>query len=63
MRDLMRQVVDRVYTLEVRAKDPDFLERVEIWAQVASRWDEPKLDPSFLPALTGSRTLACRTAA
>ena len=56
-RDLMRQVVDRVYTFEVRAKDPEFLERIERWAQVASQWDEPKLDPSFLPALTGSRTL------
>ena len=57
MRDLMRQVVDRVYTFEVRAKDPDFLERIELWAQVASRWDEPKLDASFLPGVTGSRTL------
>ena len=58
MRDLMRQIVDRVYTFEVRAKDPGFLERIERWAQVASRWDAPKLDLSFLPALTGSRTLA-----
>ena len=57
MREFMRQVVDRVYTFEVRAKDPDFLERIELWAQVASRLDEPKLNPSFLPALTGSRTL------
>ena len=57
MRDFMRQVVDRVYTFEVRANDPGFLERIERWAQIASRWDEPKLDPSFLPALTKSRTL------
>ena len=57
MRDLMRQVVVHVYTFGVRAEDTDFLERIELWAQVASRWDEPKLDPSFLPALTGSRTL------
>ena len=57
MRDFMRQVVDRVYTFEVRAKDPGFLERIERWAQAASLWDEPKLDPSFLPALTNSRTL------
>ena len=57
MRDFMRQVVDRVYTFEVRAKDPGFLERIERWAQIASRWDEPKLDPSFVPALTKSRTL------
>ena len=57
MRDLMREVVDRVYTFEVRAKDPDFLKRIERWAQLASGWDEPKLDPFFLSALTGSRTL------
>ena len=57
MGDFMRQVVDRVYTFEVRANDPGFLERIERWAQAASLWDEPKLDPSFLPALTKSRTL------
>ena len=57
MRDLVRQVVDRLFTYQERAKDPDFLERIERWAQAASLWDEPKLDPSFLPALTKSRTL------
>ena len=57
MRELMRQVVDRLYTFGVRAKDPDFLERIERWAQVANRWDEPKLDPSLLPVRTGSRRL------
>ena len=49
--------MDRLYTCQDRAKDPNFLERIELWAKVASRWDEPKLDPSFLPAATGSRTL------
>ena len=57
MRDLMRQVVDRVFTFEVRAKDPGFLERVERWAQVAGGWEEPKLDGFFLPAVTRTWTL------
>ena len=57
MRDLMRQVVDRLYTFQARAEEPGFLERIGRWMDVASRWDEPKLAPSFLPALTGSRTL------
>ena len=62
MRDLMRQVVDRVYTFEVRAKDPGFLERIERWAQMASGWDEPKLDQSFMPALRVANRRAKRSA-
>ena len=50
MRDLMRQVVDRLYTFEQLAREPDFLDRIGPWMDVASRWDEPKLDESFLPA-------------
>ena len=57
MRDLMRQVVDRLYSFHVRAQEPGFLDRIELWMKAASRWDEPKLDLSFLPPLTGSRTL------
>ena len=49
MRDLMRQVVDRLHTFTVRSNEPDFLERIGPWMDVASRWDEPKLDESFLP--------------
>ena len=49
MRDLMRQVVDRLYTFEQLAREPDFLDRIGPWMDVASRWDEPKLDESFLP--------------
>ena len=49
MRDLMRQVVDRLYSFEVRSQEPDFLDRIGLWMKAASRWDEPKLDESFLP--------------
>ena len=57
MRDLMRQVVDRLYSFEVQAQAPDSLDRVDLWSRAASRWNEPKLGPAFLPPLTGSRTL------
>ena len=49
MRNLKRQVVDRLHTFTVRSNEPDFLERIAAWMDVASRWDEPKLDESFLP--------------
>ena len=57
MRDLMRLVVDRLYSFEVRSQEPHFLERIDLWMKAASRWDEPKLDPSFLPPLAGRRRL------
>ena len=49
---LMRQVVNRLYTFQVRAEEPGFLERIARWMDVASRWDEPKLDDAFLRATT-----------
>lgn len=52
----MRQIVDRLYTFQLRMEEPQFLKRIARWMDVASRWDEPKLDPYFLPAPTGGRT-------
>ena len=56
MRDLMRQVVDRVHTFTVRSNESGFLERIDLWMKAASRWDEPKLIDSFLPAPTEDTT-------
>ena len=50
MRDLMRQVVNRLYTFQLRAEEPGFLERASRWMDVANRWDDPKLDDAFLAA-------------
>ena len=49
MRELMREVVDRIYTFERRAEEPGFVDRIGPWMEAASRWDEPKLDAAFLP--------------
>ena len=56
MRDLMRQVVDRLHTFTARSGEPNFLDRIAPWIGVASRWDEPKLVESFLPAPTEDTT-------
>ncbi len=47
MRDLMRQVVDRLYTFHIRLDDPEFLDEIGVWMRAASRWDEPRIDGSM----------------
>ncbi|RJL07340.1 hypothetical protein D3P06_00970 [Paracoccus aestuarii] len=44
MRDLMRQVVNRLYTFQMRFGDPDFQRTVDRWLRIAAKWDEPELD-------------------
>lgn len=51
MRDLMRQVVNRLYTFHMRCDDPAFLQRTDRWMTVAEKWDEPQLDQKFLGAI------------
>jgi hypothetical protein len=42
MRDFMRQVVDRIYTVLLRLDDPEFVERMENYAQrTTAAWDAP----------------------
>ena len=53
MRELMREIVDKLYTFQVRSREPGFLDRLGIWMKGASRWDEPKIVDSFLPGLAG----------
>ena len=43
MRDLMRQVVDRLYTFQEIADDPGMLRLMERWSTVTRHWHEPKL--------------------
>ncbi|SEI13369.1 hypothetical protein [Paracoccus alkenifer] len=44
MRDLMRQVVNRLYTFQVRFGEPEFQAFVDRWLGAARKWDEPMLD-------------------
>lgn len=48
MRDLMRQVVDRLYTFHARIDDPGFQTQMAFWERATRRWDEPKLDEDLM---------------
>ena len=52
MRSLMRQIVDRLYTFHLKADDQGFRDHLDRWLTVAERWDEPKLDESFLATIS-----------
>ena len=58
MRDLMRQIVDRVYTFRVKGEDPAFLKVVDRWSRVAASWDAPRLDPVLLNEMQLARAAA-----
>ena len=48
MRDLMRQIVNRIYTFQLKTDDPHFQKLIDRWASVAEKWDDPELDEFFL---------------
>ena len=48
IRDLMPQVVDRLYTFQVFLDDPRMLRLMERWSTVTRDWDEPKMDRGLL---------------
>ncbi len=45
MRELIKDIVDRLYTFQMRIDDPEFQVWTDRWAAVADKWDEPELDP------------------
>ena len=51
MRDLMRQVVDRLYTFHAKIDDPQFRAMLEFWRSSVRTWDEPKLDADLMVPL------------
>jgi len=44
MRDLMRQIVNRLYTFQLKSDDLEFGKLMDRWASIAQAWDEPELD-------------------
>ena len=50
MRDLMRQVVNRIYTFQLLPGDPGFQRLLARWETVCRKWDEPELDAGFMKA-------------
>ena len=55
MRDLMCQVVNRLYTFQVKAEDPVFVELMDHSLAEAWRWDEPELDEILLAGIETRR--------
>ncbi len=55
MRDLMRTVVNRLYTCQLYAGDPDFFGILTWAAAEAGPWDEPELDEGMLKSLESRR--------
>ena len=55
MRDLMRQVVNQLYTCQLYAGDPDFFGLLSQAAAEARPWDEPELDEEMLESLEARR--------
>jgi hypothetical protein len=51
MRDLMKEIVNRLYTFNVSIDDPVFRQSVDRWARIADRWDEPDDDLEFFRKL------------
>lgn len=48
MRELMRQIVNRLYTFHLCADDPKLRAEIEKWMAVAGKWDEPEIDPRMI---------------
>ena len=48
MRDLMRDIVNRLYTFHLCADEPGLQAEIERWMAVARKWGEPEIDPRML---------------
>ncbi len=55
MRDLMRTVVNRLYTCQLYAGDPDFFGILSSAVAEARPWDEPELDEVMLKSFESRR--------
>lgn len=48
MRDLMQDIVNRLYTFHLCGDEPGLQAEIERWMAVAGKWDEPELDQRML---------------
>jgi len=55
MRDLMRDVVNRLYTFHLCADEPGLQAEIERWMSVASKWDAPEIDPRMIGGMVEQR--------
>ena len=57
MRDLMRQIVNRLYTFQLKTDDPHFQRLIDRWAPAAQKWDDPELDEFFMQTIERYREI------
>ena len=48
MRDLMREIVNRLYTFHLCADDPKLQAQIERWMGIAGKWDGPEIDQRMI---------------
>ena len=48
MRDLMREIVNRLYTFHLYVDDPRLQAEIDRMMTVAGKWDEPEIDPGMI---------------
>ena len=48
LRQLMQEIVNRLYTFHLEANDPKLQATIERWMGVAIKWDEPEIDPRMI---------------
>jgi len=44
MRQLLQEIVNRLYTFHLEANDPKLQATIERWMDAATKWDEPEID-------------------
>ena len=49
MKDLMKQIANRIFTFFIQYEDPRFQEQIDYYRNLAKEWDEPKpeIDPDI----------------
>ena len=55
MRDLMQDIVNRLYTFHLCADEPGLQAEIDRWMAAAAKWDEPEIDRRMIRNCTGSR--------
>lgn len=48
MRELMRDIVNRLYTFHLCVDEPGLQAEIEKWMAVAGSWDEPEIDQRII---------------
>lgn len=51
MADLMRDIVNRLFTFHMRRDDLRFRDHLDRWMTASNKWDNPVLDTAFLEAV------------